>query len=230
MEDKKSYYAIIPANVRYDKDIPANAKLLYAEITALCNEKGYCWATNEYFANLYGVSKTSVSCWISKLIDKKYISREIVYKEGTKEILNRYLKLFNDPIKENLKDNNTINNTYEYNCNSIYDFLQENGFVLAPIHYEIISEWEDNELTRHAIKQAVLNNKYNIKYVQSILNAYKRANIKTIQQAKEQEEEFNKNKNYKKENYVPEWMNKNLDNEEVDEEYEQFLKNIGISN
>lgn len=230
MEDKKSYYAIIPANVRYDKDIPANAKLLYAEITALCNEKGYCWATNEYFANLYGVSKTSVSCWISKLIDKKYISREIVYKEGTKEILNRYLKLFNDPIKENLKDNNTINNTYEYNCNSIYDFLQENGFVLAPIHYEIVREWEDNELTRHAIKQAVLNNKYNIKYVQSILNAYKRANIKTIQQAKEQEEEFNKNKNYKKENYVPEWMNKNLDNEEVDEEYEQFLKNIGISN
>ena len=127
-------------------------------------------------------------------------------------------------------ENNTINNTYEYNCNSIYDFLQENGFVLAPIHYEIVREWEDNELTRHAIKQAVLNNKYNIKYVQSILNAYKRANIKTIQQAKEQEEEFNKNKNYKKENYVPEWMNKNLDNEEVDEEYEQFLKNIGISN
>lgn len=128
-----------------------------------------------------------------------------------------------------IPDINTNENQISNN-NSIYDFLQENGFVLAPIHYEIISEWEDNELTRHAIKQAVLNNKYNIKYVQSILNAYKRANIKTIQQAKEQEEEFNKNKNYKKENYVPEWMNKNLDNEEVDEEYEQFLKNIGISN
>lgn len=93
---------------------------------------------------------------------------------------------------------------------TIYDFLQENGFVLAPIHYEIISEWEDNELTRYAIKQAVLNNKYNIKYIQSILNAYKKANIKTVQQAKEQEEEFNKNKNYKKENDVPEWYKKDL--------------------
>jgi DNA-binding transcriptional ArsR family regulator len=121
----KSYYAVIPANVRYDKDIPANAKLLYGEITALCNEKGYCWATNNYFAELYGVSIQSVSYWIKALRDKNYISTEIIYKEGTKEILYRYTRIleypikenFNTPIKENFKDNNTIlnntiNNTY----------------------------------------------------------------------------------------------------------------------
>ena len=109
-----------------------------------------------------------------------------------------------------IPDINTNENQISNNNNSIYDFLQENGFVLTPIHYEIISEWEDNELTRYAIQQAVLNNKYNIKYIQSILNAYKKANIKTIQQAKEQEEEFSKNKNYKKENDVPEWYKKDL--------------------
>lgn len=120
MEEQRSYYSIIPANVRYDKDLPPNAKLLYGEITALCNDKGYCWASNDYFATLYGVSKVSISNWISMLVKKGYISSEIIYKEGTKEILNRYLKLFNDPIKEifntpikeNFKDNNTyINNT-----------------------------------------------------------------------------------------------------------------------
>jgi len=117
----RAYYAIIPANVRYDKRLTPNAKLLYAEITALCNEKGYCWATNKYFAELYGVSTVSISKWISSLVEFGYLKSHIKYKEGTKEILNRYLTLFNEgikhffntPIKEKFKDNNTLfNNTY----------------------------------------------------------------------------------------------------------------------
>jgi len=124
----KSYFAVIPANVRYDEDLTPNAKLLYGEITALCNEKGYCWATNGYFADLYKVSKVSISKWISQLVEKGYLHSEIIYKEGTKEILNRYLRIvgegtqdnfntptqdnFNTPTQEKFKDNNTlINNT-----------------------------------------------------------------------------------------------------------------------
>lgn len=90
-EQQKAYYAIIPANVRYDKDLAPNAKLLYGEITALCNEKGYCWASNQYFAELYHVSDRTIKKWVSQLVDKGYIVRMVNYKEGTKEIEHRKL-------------------------------------------------------------------------------------------------------------------------------------------
>ena len=72
-----AFYAVIPADVRYDKRLPANAKLLYGEITALCNERGYCWASNTYFAELYGAHKDTVSAWIGSLAKLGYI--EISY-------------------------------------------------------------------------------------------------------------------------------------------------------
>ncbi|MFY9421448.1 MAG: helix-turn-helix domain-containing protein, partial [Bacilli bacterium] len=80
---ERAYYAIIPANVRYDNDLTPNAKLLYGEITALCNEKGFCWASNSYFAELYKVSKETVSRWISNLETLGYIRTELIYEQGT---------------------------------------------------------------------------------------------------------------------------------------------------
>ena len=114
-ELNKAYYAVIPANVRYDKELPPNAKLLYGEITALCNQKGYCWATNEYFASLYNCAKSSVSRWIANLKERGYIDIELVYKEGSKEIEYRYIKICeypllkneNTPIAKNEQENNT---------------------------------------------------------------------------------------------------------------------------
>ena len=131
MENKPNYYGIIPSNVRYDKRLTPNAKLLYAEITALCNDKGYCWANNKYFADLYEVSTTSISKWISSLIEFGYLTSTLNYKEGTKEILNRYLRLvtypieemLNTPIEEKLKDNNTINNNTINNNTINFDKL-----------------------------------------------------------------------------------------------------------
>lgn len=126
MKEKPNYYAIIPADVRYDRNLKDKAKLLYGEITSLSNKDGYCFASNKYFADLYGVSITTISTLIKNLIDNNYIESEIIYKENSKEIDMRYLKIFKGGylkkfkggIKENLKDNNTsINNT---SINNIY--------------------------------------------------------------------------------------------------------------
>lgn len=71
------YYSVIPADVRYDKELRPNAKLLYGELTALCNQHGYCWATNDYFAELYGLSAVTVSRLISQLEKSGYIRCEM---------------------------------------------------------------------------------------------------------------------------------------------------------
>ena len=124
LENKKSYYAIIPADVRYDKSLKANAKLLYGEITALCNEKGYCWANNNYFSELYEVGAQTISRWISDLHNKGYIRVEILKTEGNQRhiwITQKAIPLAeNDntlliknaiPIAEKSKHNNTSNST-----------------------------------------------------------------------------------------------------------------------
>lgn len=93
MEIKKSYYAVIPATVRYDKRIPAAAKLLYGEITALCNQSGLCWAENTYFANLYEVNTRTIQGWINALLNAGYIHRNIQYAEDGKTVIRRCLSI-----------------------------------------------------------------------------------------------------------------------------------------
>ena len=99
-------------------------------------------------------------------------------------------------VNDNVNVNdNVINNITTTTNNNIYDFIEENfGRTLSPIEYEQISKWKDNELTRYAIKQAVLNGAYRIKYIESILNDYEKNGIKTIQEAQEKEKEFKERK------------------------------------
>lgn len=80
MIEKPSYYAVIPAEVRYDKDLKPNEKLLYGEIWALAQKEGYCWASNNYFAELYNVYPTTISKWIKHLEEKGYVTFKLVYK------------------------------------------------------------------------------------------------------------------------------------------------------
>lgn len=61
------YWAVIPAQVRYAADIPAGAKLLYGEISSLTDARGYCFASNKYFAELYGVGIRTVQRYLDAL-------------------------------------------------------------------------------------------------------------------------------------------------------------------
>jgi DNA-binding transcriptional ArsR family regulator len=87
------FYANIPAAVRYDKRLPKGARLLYAEISALTNFKGYCWATNKYFEDLYDVDESTVRRWIGRLRDCGYIEIAMRLREGKREVESREIRL-----------------------------------------------------------------------------------------------------------------------------------------
>ncbi|CAK8054145.1 conserved phage C-terminal domain-containing protein [Eupransor demetentiae] len=124
-EMQPSYYAVIPANVRYDSRLIPRAILLYGEITALSNKTGQCWASDSYFAKIYGVSERSIQDWLTSLEKCGYIHR-YTERKGVR-VTKRYLTLlqgteenfrkgteenFRKGTEENFRENNTsINNT-----------------------------------------------------------------------------------------------------------------------
>ena len=94
---KPNYYAVIPAEVRYNKNLTPNAKLLYAEITALCRMNGKCIASTQYFCKVYEVSRVSIQNWLKLLEDNGYITRDVKYKQASREIESRSIKLVDNP-------------------------------------------------------------------------------------------------------------------------------------
>lgn len=72
-KEKPWYYAILPATIRYAEDLTELQKLLYAEITALAQANGYCYASNSYFANLYKKTSKRISSTIQDMAKKWYL-------------------------------------------------------------------------------------------------------------------------------------------------------------
>ena len=123
-----NFYAIIPATVRYNKNLEPGAKLLYGEITALCNQQGYCWAANKYFSELYDVDARTIQRWLRSLKDSDLVfieveiggfqtSRKIWISKEIKEMFTERQKCQGGGTKmsggsaENVAHNNTPNIT-----------------------------------------------------------------------------------------------------------------------
>jgi hypothetical protein len=134
-----SYYAIIPAMVRYDEDLTPNAKLLYGEITCLTSREGYCWAHNKYFAELYNVSSRTITLWIGQLISKGYLKSELVYQEDSCAVdkrklfvcdsvqIKQYQEKMGGMVKNNrtVKNHHTVKNNQDSNTSNIVNIVNK---------------------------------------------------------------------------------------------------------
>lgn len=116
--------------------------------------------------------------------------------------------------KHNLENSNNL----EFS-NSLLEFVQkELGRLLSSSEMELVLTWEDNELTRHAIKQTALNRATSLKYTQSILSAYKAKGFTTLAEVEADEKRFEENK-LKKSN------GKKLSNKEI---VDNVWKELGL--
>lgn len=121
----------IPAEIWLSKDLNITEKVFLVEIDSLDNENG-CFASNDYFAKFFNLSKNRCSEIIKALEKKQYLTISYKYKPGTKQIEQRILKLtnkylctrmvFDNPTgvfdnsirySENSEDNNTLDNNKE---------------------------------------------------------------------------------------------------------------------
>lgn len=91
--NQMAFWGVIPAPVRGDQTLTDKAKLLYADLSALADEKGYCWASNEYLAQLYKCGERTISRCISQLADLGFIRVEIVPNKGSKGNVERRIFL-----------------------------------------------------------------------------------------------------------------------------------------
>ena len=88
MKNKESYYMNIPATV-WDTKLSSKAILMYGHITVLANKQGFCYANNKYFERVLTISTSSLTRYMNQLEDMGLIRRELIYKEGTKEVIQR---------------------------------------------------------------------------------------------------------------------------------------------
>ena len=234
-------------------DLPNSSKALYFMAGMSADDRGFfqprrlqkmCGFTDDDFkvllAKRYFMSFESGVMVITDWNKNNYLDKNrITETEYITEL--KLLKLINEKyeldnvcltnVKPMFNQNSIEENSIE-ECSTeetLFDYLQENGFSLTPIETQIVMEWEDNELTRYAIKQAVLNHAFRINYIEEILKRYKRDNIKTLQEAIARDENF-KNKNNKiAEEKLPEWFDKDIKttaSEEDQKEMDQLIKEL----
>ena len=178
-EGKSNYYAIIPANIRYNKELKFAERLMYGEIIALSNKIGYCYASNKYFAELYEVSQSTISRWISHLVKLDIIGIEII-RNDKKEIVERRLYV---------KDMSYIQNfSYPYIQNNQYTICKkskENNIninMLDRLFNYIIKKETKIPKEFECYEETIIDvlEKYDLLYTQEILKIMKPENIEKV--------------------------------------------------
>lgn len=85
----------IPDRLYLTREFTPNEKFVLIEIYSLTRKDRLCYATNKHFSDFVGLSESAIKKMMTKFEKLGYISRTIEYKNGSKEIIRRFIKLTN---------------------------------------------------------------------------------------------------------------------------------------
>lgn len=95
-QDREFQGVWIPKEIWLNEELTLQEKVLLVEIKSLDNEEG-CYASNKHFEEFLGVGERRVQTIIQGLVKRRYLTSTFKYKEGTKEIEKRTLRI--DKVK-----------------------------------------------------------------------------------------------------------------------------------
>lgn len=187
-EKQPSYYAIIPATVRYDERLKYAERLFYGEITSLIGKEGYCFASNSYFARLYGVIPGTISRWISHLIKLGYIKEELIRNEKN-AITERRIYITDISCRQVVQNTYKQNNTYPYNQNCSYPISKKAKDNIINIKIDRLFNYiinnkgeipkEFKNLEQFEEFYAIIE-RFEFNYTKEILETFKEENIEKL--------------------------------------------------
>jgi len=156
-KEKPHYYGILPAEVRYNEHLTPHGKILYSELTALCNKEGYCWASNSYFADLYNTRPETVSVWIRDLVKEGFIKTQLTkVQTGTRRKI--WILALTKNRKSALTKNNEHNTTSSFNKDTKVS-CRDNSLspsIRKSFGYRCIKIWNDLPYTRTHTSESII--------------------------------------------------------------------------
>ncbi len=210
-KETPNYYAILTAEIRYDNRLSSLEKLLCAEITALSSKYGYCFATNNYFADLYGISKDTVSKRINHIKEIGHLEVQLLYEN--KQVVGRKMKIkqlpftpidekidtpidekIDTPIDENVLGNNTRVNNIKSNRDDVQnsiDYINHNlEMITSPMKIQEI-EYLVNDIKNQKLEIVKVatnyckENRKGVNYLIKVLTNWINENIDTKEKAED---------------------------------------------
>ena len=144
---------------------------------------------------------TAISQIIQRLMQKGFVeisqstdeSGRLAEKYSIYPLWERLLDLLQSKAQQQVSSANKLDEAKIFQL-----FEQELGRLLSPMEIETIGMWMDldqhsPEIIKAALKEAVLADKVNLRYIDRILIEWKKRNIKTIAQIEKHSEQYRKN-------------------------------------